>query len=185
MVLKLNTLLRGSPAVLPGCEFWYSADIVELLEEGEAGPATRLNRSRYLLVEFPPGLIPQTVDAVLHELSVMDVVPVIAHPERNVVFAREPERLEALVERGALVQVTAGSLVGEFGRLAQGAAEEFFAMGMVHVVASDSHSLSRRPPRMSAARERVRKTWGPEAEKGLFEENPEAIIRSQPLPWPR
>lgn len=185
LVLKLNTLLGGSPAILPGCEFWYSSDMVELLEKGEAGPITRLNRSRYVLVEFAPGQVPPTVDEVLHELSVMDVVPVIAHPERHVLFAREPERLETLLDRGALVQVTAGSLVGDFGRLAQNAAEEFLERGLVHVVASDSHSVARRPPRNAAARERVRKVWGAETEAGLFEANPAAIIRSEPLPFTR
>jgi protein-tyrosine phosphatase len=146
---------------------------------------TRLNRSRYLLMEFAPGTVPPSVDGVLHELSVMDVVPVIAHPERNIVFAREPHRLEELVDRGAAVQVTAGSLVGDFGRLAQDAAEEFFARGIVHVVASDSHSIARRPPRMTVARQRVRKMWGAEAEAGLFDANPAAIVKSEPLPWLR
>lgn len=184
MVLKLNTLLGGAPAVLPGCEYWYSSELLDLLEKGEAGPVTRLNRSRYLLMEFAPGAVPPRVEDVFHELFVMDVVPVIAHPERNLVFARDPERLESLVDQGAVVQVTAGSLIGEFGKLAQGAAEDFFVRGILHMVASDSHSLERRPPRMGAAREKVRRQWGAEVEAGLFDSNPEAVIRSEPLPWP-
>jgi protein-tyrosine phosphatase len=82
-----------------------------------------------------------------------------------------------------VAQVTAGSLLGEFGNLAQAAAEEFFKRGLVHVVASDAHSLEVRPPRLAAAREKVRKAWGAEAEAGLFEGNPRAIVRNEPLPW--
>jgi protein-tyrosine phosphatase len=183
LILKLNTLLGGTPAVLPGCEFWFAADIVELVEKGAAGPLTPLNRSRYLLVEFAPGLVPASAEPAFHELALLNVVPVVAHPERNLVFARDPERLESLVSRGAVAQVTAGSLLGEFGNLAQAAAEEFFKRGLVHVVASDAHSLEVRPPRLAAAREKVRKAWGAEAEAGLFEGNPRAIVRNEPLPW--
>ncbi len=183
LILRLNTLLGGKPSVLPGCEFRYSSDIVELVEKGESGPLTRLNRSRYLLVEFSPWFVPPTVEAAFHELVVMNVVPVIAHPERNLVFARSPERLGALVARGALVQLTAGSLLGDFGKLAQSAAGEFLRGGLAHVVASDAHSAGDRPPRMGAARERVHATFGAEVEEGLFEANPGAIVDNEPLPW--
>src|ERR1019366_7253182 len=109
LILKLNSLLGGTPAILPGCEFWFAADMVELVEKGNAGPLTPLNRSRYLLVELAPGLGP-----AFHELHLLNLVPVVAPPERNLVFARNPDRLESLVSRGAVAQVTAGSLLGEF-----------------------------------------------------------------------
>lgn len=182
LVLRLNTLLDGRPAILPGCEFWWSADILDLLEKPQGGPLTRLNRSRYLLVEFPPGLVPAGVEGFFHELSLLDVVPLIAHPERNRVFGRQPERLEELVARGAVVQVTAGSLLGEFGKWSQAAAVEFFRRGIVHVIASDAHGVVR-PPRLAPAREWARRQWGAEAEAGLFDANPNAVLRNEPLPF--
>jgi hypothetical protein len=36
---------------------------------------------------------------------------------------------------------------------------------------------------MAAARERVRKKWGADAERGLFVENPEAMLASRPIPF--
>ncbi|MGH9365907.1 MAG: tyrosine-protein phosphatase, partial [Thermoanaerobaculia bacterium] len=113
LILKLNTLLGGQPAILAGCEYFFSSDAVELLERGSAGPLTRLNRTRYLLLEFAPGLVPASAEAAFHEFSLLNVTPVVAHPERNLVFARNPERLAELVARGALAQVTAGSLLGD------------------------------------------------------------------------
>jgi protein-tyrosine phosphatase len=91
--------------------------------------------------------------------------------------------LAELVRRGAIVQITAGSLLGDFGRRAQEACEEFFRLGMVHAVASDAHSLLRRPPRLAAAQEWVRKEWGMDAALGLFGQNPRAILKSLPLPY--
>src|SRR5262249_11859399 len=152
-------------------------------ERGRWGPLTYLNRSRYLLLEFPPGEMPGTAEAIFHEFSLLDVIPVIAHPERNRIFARNPEKLEALVKRGGLVQVTAGSLLGDFGTGPFAACCEFFRRGLVHLVASDAHSLEHRPPRLAAAREKVRRDWGKKAEAGIFDSNPRALLRSEPLPW--
>jgi protein-tyrosine phosphatase len=181
LVLKLNTLLGGKPAILPGCEYFYSADAAELWEEGPAGPLTGLNRAPYLLVEFPGTSVPRGAGDVIHELSIMGVTPVIAHPERNLHFVREPELLESFVRKGAITQITASSLVGEFGRAALAAAGEFYSRGLVHVVASDSHNLDRRPPRLAAARERVRRDWGEDVGQLLFEINPRAIIDGAPI----
>lgn len=183
LVVRLNALLEGQPAVLPGCEYFFSAEAVALLDDGELGPLTGLNRSRYLLVEFPPEVPQASIESVFHEFRIAGLTPVIAHPERHAAFRREPERLERLVARGALCQVTAGSLLGDFGERAERASEDFFARGLIHFVASDAHNLDRRPPRLAAAREHVLRRWGAEAEAGLFEANPEALVASEPIPW--
>jgi protein-tyrosine phosphatase len=179
LLLELNALLGGSPTVLPGCEYYFSSDGLELWEQGSAGPLVGLNRSDYLLVEFPATRIPEQAEGVLYELTLRGVKPVIAHPERNLVFAERPERLERFIEMGALAQVTASSITGQFGPAAQSASDEFFRRGLVHVVASDSHSVDRRPPLMSAARGAVQQRWGREAESLLFETIPSAILKNE------
>jgi protein-tyrosine phosphatase len=95
------------------------------------------------------------------------------------VFAAQPEKLERFVEIGALCQVTASSITGAFGRAAQVAADEFFQRGLLHVVASDSHSVERRPPSMSKAREVVLQRWGRDAESILFDSTPAAIVGNE------
>lgn len=179
LILKLNTLLGGVPAILPGCEFFYSYDAPELWEQGAEGPLTGLNRSSYLLLEFPGTLVPRDADNVIHELMVLGVTPVIAHPERNLEFARDPDLLARFVAKGAITQITASSLTGEFGRPPLVASGEFYRRGLVHLVASDAHNLVRRPPRLAAARERVRKDWGEAVEEILFEMNPLAVVEGR------
>jgi protein-tyrosine phosphatase len=182
-ISKLNALLGGRPAILPGCEYWFTSDMLELLEKGDAGPLTTLNRGRYLLVEFPLGDVPSQAGAAFHELGLIGVTPVVAHAERNLVFTRDPARLADLVERGAVVQVTAASLLGELGLEVQQAAVGFFEAGMLHLVASDAHSPDSRPPRLAAARDWARRSWGDEVEAALFDLNPKAVLASQPLPF--
>ena len=88
LLAELNAKLGGTPRVLEGSEVWFGDDLVELFEKGAAGPLTTLAGSRALLVEFPPGWVSPQAAAVFHELRVLGVVPVIAHPERNLVFAQ-------------------------------------------------------------------------------------------------
>ncbi len=182
LILKLNALLEGKPPVLAGCEYYLSSDAVQLVERGKWGPLTGLNRTRHLLLEFPSGGPPPGVASIFHELSLLGVTPVIAHPERDRWLASSADRVEELVLRGAIVQITAGSLLGDFGVEALAACEEFFRRGLVHLIASDAHSMSRRPPRLAAARRHVRRHWGRQAETDLFETNPRALLESEPLP---
>jgi protein-tyrosine phosphatase len=182
-LLELNAALEGRPRVLPGCEYWFGADAVELAARGAAGPLIALNRRNHLLVEFPSLDAPAEARDVLYEWTLLGFTPVIAHPERNSVFRRQPERLEELVALGCVTQVTAMSVTGNFGTAAQEACSDFFRRGLVHLVATDAHSRDRRPPLLSRARAWVRNNWGADAEEGFFEGNPAAVIEGAPLPF--
>jgi protein-tyrosine phosphatase len=160
MLFELNTLLEGLPVVLAGCEYLFSSNVLQLLERGQWSPLTRLHESRYLLIEFRTAAVPADAESIFHELSLLDVTPVVAHPERHSIFAADPSRLERLVALGAVAQLTAGSLLGDFGSSALAACHRLFGLGLVHLVASDAHSLERRPPRLAQARERARLEWG-------------------------
>jgi protein-tyrosine phosphatase len=183
LVSKLNTLLNGAPSVLAGCEYFFSADAVELWERGSGGPLTGLNRTRYLLVEFDSGIVPASAETIFHEFAVLGVIPVIAHPERCSDFVEMPGRLARLVEMGACTQITAGAVAGDFGSRAAKVCREFLRLGLVHLIASDAHSISTRPPRLQAARKKIRREWGGEVETGLFDSNPRALLESKDLPW--
>ena len=69
-----------------------------------------------------------------------------------------PAKTSALAR--CLLQLTAGSLVGQFGANAQRVAHWLVDKGWVHVVASDSHNLSGRRPRMTDAFAYVSRRWG-------------------------
>jgi protein-tyrosine phosphatase len=180
-ILKLNTLLGGQPKVLAGCEYLFSSDALELWDRGAAGPLTGLNRTDYLLTEFPWGIDVQNISRFLYEFSLPGVTLVIAHPERQRDFIRDPDILALLVKRGAIAQLTAGSFLGDFGDLPRKASFEFVERGLVHLVASDAHSLLSRPPRLAAAREFFEGRWGREVAAGIFEKNPEAVLRGKPV----
>jgi protein-tyrosine phosphatase len=104
---------------------------------------------------------------------------VLAHPERCPVFHREPELLETLVDAGALTSITAGSLVGAFGRQVRRFALELVRADMVHNVASDAHDDRDRAPGIATELERA--GLAPLAD-WLTREVPSAILEGSEIP---
>ena len=101
--------------------------------------------SRFLLVEFPYDDFPPHLADSVQALHDRGLVAILAHPERNAVVQAAPQRLVGLVETGALIQVTAGSLTGAFGNSAAVAARSLLETGLAQLVASDSHHPRGRP----------------------------------------
>ena len=100
----------------------------------------------WLLIEPRPGPITGDLIDTVDRLADRSFRCVIAHPERHA-GADFRERLEALVERGALIQVTAALI-------ADGPASpvliELAGHGLVHLIGSDSHSShAGRPVKLS------------------------------------
>ncbi len=116
----------------------------EIVEEARKGTLPALGSGKYLLLETPAGVLPPHFPEFLFRFRSTGLVPVLAHPERTEVFWRHPERMRDLVGAGALIQVTAGSLVGEGGRKVRRTARRFLEAGWVHALASDGHGVPAR-----------------------------------------
>jgi protein-tyrosine phosphatase len=155
--------------------------MAEVLRAGNA--IVPLAGGRYVLMELASNNVPPLLEHPLYRLQLEGWVPIIAHPERNVVFQAKPEVLAALVAVGARVQVTAGSITGLFGAAAQRSAEAWIRTGMVHFVATDAHDTSKRPPRVREAIAAVREIAGDDVTDALFRSNPAAVLENRSLPF--
>lgn len=142
-----------------------------------------LNGSAYIFLEFPAHHVYPGIKNLLFELMMEKLVPIIAHPERNSVFARHPSLLYGLVEMGALVQVNAGSLLGRYGREAREMLLRLLEWKMVHFLATDAHNTDSLPPRLSEAVRRVESEIGAEAARSLVVDNPLAVLEDRELPY--
>jgi protein-tyrosine phosphatase len=136
---------------------------------------------RYVLVEFSSHTVPPLVRDPLYRVQLNGWIPIIAHPERNIVFQSKPEFLASLIRIGVKTQVTTGSVTGEFGPEAQAAALDWLQRGWVHVMATDAHNVTKRQPRFRAAKERVSGLVGEEVARCLFIDNPKSIVESRGL----
>ena len=136
---------------------------------------------RYFLLEFPYQVLPPRADVFIKTLLDRGLVPIVTHPERTASLQRDWHRLEPLVKAGALVQVTAGSLLGEFGPAATAAAKHFLKKGWVHLLASDAHWVHERSPRLAAGLAAAAKVVGEETARAMVEGNPAAILAGRDL----
>lgn len=169
------------PEICLGAEIHVGSDLlreVELLPDGSLLP---LAGTRHLLLEFPPLLDPVSPRAVVHELVIAGWKPIVAHPERIRAWADDPAALGDLVDLGALLQLTAMSITGEFGRRSQACSSFLLDQGWVHVVASDAHDPEKRPPILSRAFETVSHHWGLDLAERLFHDNPRRILADEPV----
>jgi protein-tyrosine phosphatase len=148
--------------------------------DGGTGVAA-LAGSRYLLLEFAGAEAPEAAADLVHELAVAGWRPILAHPEHIPWMAESPATVARLVSLGALCQVTAMSVTGDFGRRAQGDTWKLIDAGLAHFVASDAHDLKRRPPGLSRARRAIAARWGEALAARLCEENPRAVVEDRPL----
>lgn len=152
--------------------------------DDEALRELSLGGGPYLLVECPFSPVSAELEPLVYDLQHRGWRILLAHPERSAAFHRAPERLERLVRGGALVQVTAGSLTGQFGQTARRFSVDALRDGLVHVLASDAHDVIDRPPGLTAglaAAEHGLPGIGAHAE-WLTQEVPAAVLAGDELP---
>lgn len=145
-VEKLNERLvhEGiSYTVRPGAELFPTLDILKYLDAGK--PITLNNRGKHVLLDTPRGGLPNDLETLLFELRVRGVTPIIAHPERSRQIQEDPSRVAHLIELGAVMQVNAGSLRGQYGPMANKTVLTILERHEAHFVASDSHKPRHAP----------------------------------------
>ena len=170
----------GTPRIYRGCDLHLSFDNIDEVLERPAKYS--LNGKQYLLVECPDFHVGKHTERVLRRLVDCGIVPVVTHPERNPVLQRDLSRLEEWVDLGCLVQVTALSISGGFGRTACAAVSRLMEWGLVHVVASDAHDPEHRHARLDESREIVRSRYGEEAADAFFTLNPQLMLDGGRVP---
>jgi protein-tyrosine phosphatase len=170
------------PRLLLGGEVRVDSDLLgDLARPGHSG-VQPLAGSRYLLLEFEPyGVGPDPVE-IVSELLAEGWWPIVAHPEVVPYFwESEDDLLARLVEAGALFQVTAMSITGEFGKETRARVWELLRAGCVQFVASDSHRPDWRPPGLARARQAVAAELGAGLAEELTVTNPLAVVEDRPI----
>ena len=188
-IAELQAAAGPIPRIHRGCDFHLTPENIQ--DALENPPKYAINHLCYLLVEFSDLLIPRTTQDIFDRLRGVGLTPIITHPERNGLLHTRLDQLQSWVANGALVQVTAGSLLGAFGRTARSVATELVNRNLVHFVASDAHDTEYRTPVLREAYQYVEKAWNPSLAKMLFTSAPQAVIAGHeirmldPAPAPR
>lgn len=147
----------------------------ELLEDYDKGDIQTLADTRYVLVEFPFGDVPQYAEQLLYDMQVAGFRPIIAHPERNRELIKNHERMYGFIRNGALAQLTAASLIGEFGKEIEDFSHQLLEANLVQFIASDAHNTDTRGFGLRKAYEVIQEQYGVEMYY-MFLENSELLI---------
>lgn len=177
-IRRLQLALGERPRILDGAEIHVDSGLLDDLDRFPDCGLLPLAGSRFLLLEFPGGMEGPEPRSLVHELSIAGWRPILAHAERVQRFAEQPDAVAELVRAGAMVQITAMSVTGGFGRPAQLASYELLDRGLVDFVATDGHDLVRRPPSLAGAYREIAHLWGADVAQQLMVANPGMVVRA-------
>ena len=153
----------------------------EFSEELFAGNYLSLDgHGKYYLVEFSWRDFPSFARSFLQEMLDANIIPVIAHPERQRPFLDNPDLLKELIDMGCISQVTASSIVGDYTEEIRQAAHEMMEENLIHVIASDAHDTVARPFNLVNALKILENDYGVDY-KNYLVNNAEKIYKGQDI----
>lgn len=128
------------PEMKLGAEVRYSPELIQM----DLGSLT-LGNSRYLLLELSGSRFPTHLGQIIQDMVMLGYVPILAHLERYAYFLEDPNQIADFIQAGALGQVNVEAFLdkqtGSFARAC-------LKHSLAHIIASDTHDLSHRPPRL-------------------------------------
>jgi protein-tyrosine phosphatase len=158
-----------------GADTHMAPDLVPKLNNG-AIPT--LGGTRYFLFEPPFHVMPPRLLDFAFSLLAAGYVPILTHPERLSWIEHHYDVVERLEEAGVLMQITAQSLTGGFGRRPRYWADRMIEEDRVAIVCTDAHDTSKRPPKLSAARALIAERKGEETASDLVANTPLLILEN-------
>ena len=171
--------------LVPGAEVVLSPGLAQRLPDepwlclgSPREAAANGHGTRRILVELLPQA-PWTpeVDALLFQIALTGVTPILAHPERYSDIQRDLAIARGLAGRGVLLQISAASLLarGEVGATARALMSE----GLASFVASDAHSA--RGVVLDAACAQAEALLGEEGARQVLVENPRRLLEGREI----
>ena len=159
-----------------GAEGYISNDLPDLIKEGVV---PTLGESRYVLFELPLRAKVMYTDEVILKLTKMNLIPVIAHPERYELIQDDPGIAIDWIEAGALLQCNYASIIGRYGNTAKETLYKLLDANAVHFLGTDNHRAGSIYTRMDEIKKEFRKRIGRDKLYELSELNPRCILNNE------
>ena len=145
-------------------------------ERLEAGNVLCMGAGNTVLMEFSSRHTFEDILSWVEGVRQRGYSPLIAHIERYPALNGSPEKVSALIQSGAKIQMNAGSILGREGFRQALWSKRLLKKSLVHVVASDSHDPELRPPELDACMKVLRKIVGSDDAMALLRDNPIKIL---------
>lgn len=175
---EMEKIIRGDfPdfALYLGQENFYHEDLLRQLSCGEA---LTMADSRYVLVEFSPGVSYRELYRAVRQLLNAAYWPILAHMERYACL-REEKNLDDLQEGGCLLQMNYSGLSGQWFHLETRWRRKQVLSGRIDFLGTDMHRLDYRPPEIKGAVKWLENHAGEELMQKIMLENPLCILNRE------
>lgn len=176
LVRELAQKMDGNMKVFLASEIFFGQEIPDKLA---ARRIFTINGSRYVLIEFSPTDSFDYICQGIRLVQMKGYKVVLAHVERYLSVRSHMENTEYLCRMGVLLQVNAGSITGESGRVIRRFVKELLERALVFCVGTDAHNSAERAPRMRKAAQYVQRKYGREYMRQLFFDNAALMLRGQ------
>lgn len=173
---KVTLARQGIPLDLAiGAEVRISAETIYMVAQEKVPFMGEYGGFKILLLEFPHETIPVGSINLVQWLLAKQIRPMIAHPERNKDVMRDITKLTPFLKEGCLMQLTAMSVAGKFGKKAQEISKQMLEYDWVFAIATDAHNIAHRYPDLAMGRDAAAEIVGLEKANRLVNDNPQIL----------
>ena len=153
-------------------EFFGAMSNAEILKE------ICISGTRFLLVEMPFEVWkPSMIEELYRLQEKQGMTPIIAHVDRYFKFFK-PKMLDEMIDNGIKIQINADAFL-RFGTRRR--ALDLLRSGKVHFLGSDTHNMTKRPPRFGEAIMEIEKKLGSGAIQTIVEESNKLLREAAPV----
>ena len=143
--------------------------------------ASTLNNSKYVLFELPMNDNIMYLDQVIFKIFNLDMIPVLAHPERYSYIQKDIEYAEKLHEKGVLFQSNYGSFVDIYGKQIKKTVIKLLKNNLIDFLGSDVHRPNTIYPVVEESLTIIEEIAGKQKLNELTITNPKKIILNEPM----
>lgn len=155
-----QALPEGSPEIILSAEIYIS----KFLFHNDDLSELCIGNSRYVLIEHPfsSSFSSQNYNRLANMCADYNVKPILAHIERYGALIEDKNKLDEFIALGCLTQVNINSFA-DASRHIKKKLFKYLESGRIHLIGSDCHNLTSRPPDYSAGAKAIKSKYGREA----------------------
>lgn len=178
LINDINQIMNLEINLYIGAEIYICPELKELLAENVV---TTLNNTRYVLIELPMNDEILYLNELILAIKNMNLIPIIAHPERYIYFQDDPNKMIEYIENGVLFQSNYGSILGKYGTKVQKTIKKILKHNFIHFLGTDSHRCNSIYRNIPEAVEKIKKIVGNEKFEELSERNPKKLLNNEEI----
>lgn len=139
-----------------GAEVFYLPNLTKILDN----PLVTIGNGNFMLIEFQTKKLPPNYLNEFFKLQKEKITPIIAHPERYNEIQENIDLAEDWIQRGFVLQLDCGSILGHFGNKCRDISMELLDKGCIQLLGSDAHNNKTRNFCLKPAYDKIESLFG-------------------------